>query len=50
MVALKPFLNDAFAGRIDLAAAFLFQAVEFEYGAFLGELTASAAPAPTKQA
>ena len=48
LVALKPFINDCFAGRVDLLMAFLFEAVQFEYAAFLGALAAGKAPAAAK--
>lgn len=47
MVALKPFLNEAFEGRVDLVMAFLVEAVQFEYGAFLGALTGVRGATPT---
>ena len=39
MVGLGPEANAVFAGRVDLLMAFLFEAVQFEYGAFLSEFT-----------
>lgn len=36
MVELKPFLNDVFAGRIDLMVAFLVVVARAEHGCFLG--------------
>lgn len=35
-VALSAFQDDVFAGRLDLAIAFLWKAAENEYGYFLG--------------
>ncbi len=35
MVAMKPFLEDVFRGRLDLLLAFVEQAVKAEYGSFL---------------
>jgi hypothetical protein len=39
MVGLGPEANAVFAGRVDLLLAFLFEAVQFEYAAFLSALT-----------
>lgn len=36
MVELKPFLNDVFAGRVDLMVAFLVVVSRAEHGCFLG--------------
>jgi hypothetical protein len=36
MVDLKPFLDEVFAGRVDLMIAFLVHAVKAEHGCFLG--------------
>ncbi len=36
MVDLKPFLDEVFAGRVDLMVAFLAHSVKAEHGCFLG--------------
>jgi hypothetical protein len=50
MLPLKTEANAVFAGRVDLLVAFLFEAIQFEYGAFLGALVANAAEEPTNPA
>jgi hypothetical protein len=46
-VALDPFLKDVFVGNVGLSIKFLTKCIEHEYGAFLDEMRAAQASAPT---
>ena len=49
LVDMKSFTNDLFAGRLDLLAAFVERATEFEFGAFLATAEAKRAAAQPPQ-